>query len=61
VDRLVLTNIHVLIGAGIPLFGAVPGDVALQHVPRRSYPSGFVQSEYALAARSSVGGGAGIA
>ena len=61
VDRLIVTRIPVLIGSGLPLFGPVPHDVALQHVATRSYPSGFVQSEYRVAARSSMGGDAGIA
>jgi len=36
----------VLIGDGIPLFGALPRDVCLRHVATRTYPSGLVQSEY---------------
>ena len=46
IDRLVVTRVPVLIGEGIPLFGALPHDVKLQHVATRSYPSGLVQSEY---------------
>lgn len=46
VDRLVITRVPVLIGAGIPLFGAVPFDIRLRHVATRSYPGGLVQSEY---------------
>ncbi len=48
VDRLVITRVPVLIGDGIPLFGALPGDIRLSHVATRSYPSGLVQSEYRL-------------
>lgn len=48
IDRLVLTRVPVLIGAGIPLFGALPQDVRLRHVATRSYASGLVQSEYAI-------------
>ena len=36
----------VLIGSGIPLFGALSRDVLLKHVATRSYASGLVQSEY---------------
>ena len=36
----------VLIGAGVPLFGSLFRDVRLQHVRTRTFPSGFVQSEY---------------
>ena len=46
IDRLVVTRVPVLIGEGIPLFGALERDVALRHVATRSYPSGLVQSEY---------------
>jgi len=46
VDRLVITRVPVLIGAGIALFGAVPRDIPLRHVATRSYASGLVQSEY---------------
>lgn len=46
VDRLVITRVPVLIGAGIPLFGSVPHDIRLRHVATRSYKGGLVQSEY---------------
>ena len=51
INRLVITRVPVLIGAGIPLFGPVPRDIQLRHVETRSYPGGMVQSEY------EVGGG----
>jgi dihydrofolate reductase len=46
VERLIITRVPVLIGDGIPLFGALTRDVRLQHVATRQYPSGLVQSEY---------------
>lgn len=46
IQRLVVTRVPVLIGAGIPLFGDLPRDVRLRHVATRHYPSGLVQSEY---------------
>ena len=46
VQRLVITHVPVLIGAGIPLFGVTDRDIRLRHVATRSYPSGLVQSEY---------------
>jgi dihydrofolate reductase len=46
VHRLVITRVPVLIGEGVPLFGALPRDVPLVHVATRAYPSGLVQSEY---------------
>lgn len=46
IDRLILTRVPVLIGEGIPIFGALPHDVKLRHVATRTFPSGLVQSEY---------------
>jgi len=51
IDRMVITRVPVLIGAGIPLFGRVPRDVALRHVATRSYSGGLVQSEYEIGAK----------
>ena len=48
IQRLVITRIPVLLGSGIPLFGAVPNDIKLKHQATRSYPSGLVQSEYSI-------------
>ena len=50
VQRLIITRVPVLIGDGIPLFGALPRDVRLHHVATKHYPSGLVQSEYQIAA-----------
>lgn len=46
IQRLVITRVPVLIGEGIPLFGALPRDIRLGHIATRHYPSGLVQSEY---------------
>ena len=48
VQRLIITRVPVLIGEGIPLFGAVPRDIRLRHVATRHFSSGLVQSEYAV-------------
>src|SRR3954447_13637116 len=48
IQRLVITRVPVLIGAGIPLFGAVDRDILLRHVATRQYPGGLVQSEYSI-------------
>jgi len=48
IQRLTITRIPVLLGDGIPLFGALSRDVRLEHVATRSYPSGMVQSEYVV-------------
>jgi dihydrofolate reductase len=49
VQRLVITRVPVLIGEGIPLFGALPHDIQLRHIATRHYPSELVQSEYEIA------------
>ena len=48
IQRLIITRVPVLIGAGIPLFGALPHDITLTHVATRHYASGLVQSEYVI-------------
>jgi dihydrofolate reductase len=53
IDRLVITLVPVLIGAGIPLFGPVPRDISLRHVATRCHNGGLVQSEYELGAAHS--------
>lgn len=50
IQRLVVTRVPVLIGAGIPLFGQLPRDILLRHVGTRQYASGLVQSEYVVVA-----------
>ena len=46
IQNLTITRVPVVIGRGVPLFGVVPRDIRLAHVRTRSFPSGFVQSEY---------------
>jgi dihydrofolate reductase len=48
IQRMVITRIPVLLGSGIPLFGTLSRDIRLQHVATRAYPSGLVQTEYAI-------------
>ncbi|HKZ80971.1 MAG TPA: dihydrofolate reductase family protein [Pyrinomonadaceae bacterium] len=50
IQRLIITRVPVLIGDGIPLFGALERDIALRHVATRQYASGLVQSEYVVGA-----------
>jgi dihydrofolate reductase len=52
IQRLIVTRVPVLIGQGIPLFGALPRDVLLRHVATRQYAGGLVQSEYEVASSS---------
>jgi dihydrofolate reductase len=49
IQRLIITRVPVLIGSGIPLFGALDHDLSLTHVATRHYASGLVQSEYVVA------------
>jgi dihydrofolate reductase len=46
VNRIIINRYPVLIGDGIPLFGAVPHDIRLRHVKTQAYPKGLVKSEY---------------
>lgn len=46
IQRLIITRVPVLIGAGIPLFGPLPHDIRLRHVETRQFGNGLVQSEY---------------
>jgi dihydrofolate reductase len=50
IQRLIVTRVPVLIGAGISLFGPLRRDVRLRHIATRQYRSGLVQSEYEVAA-----------
>ena len=50
VHRLIITRVPVLIGEGIPLFGALPSDIRLHHVETAHYPSGLVKTEYRVGA-----------
>ncbi len=48
IQRMVITRIPVLLGAGIPLFGALGRDLRWIHEGTRTFPSGLVQSAYRL-------------
>lgn len=50
VQRLTITRVPVLIGSGIPVFGAIARDIALKHVATHQYASGLVKSEYEVVA-----------
>jgi dihydrofolate reductase len=45
---MIVTKAPVLIGEGRPLFGALPTDVALEHLGTKAYASGLVQSHYRI-------------
>ena len=46
IHRLVINQLPVLIGQGIPLFGPLDRDVLLRHVRTENFSSGLVQTEY---------------
>ena len=48
IQHLTLTQVPVLLGRGIALFGPVAHDLPLTHVRTVAYSNGLVQSEYAL-------------
>lgn len=50
IQRIIITRVPVLIGDGIPLFGALPSDIRLHHIATQHYPSGLVKTEYHIAA-----------
>lgn len=53
IQQLIITRIPVLIGSGIPLFGALEKDVKLHHITTRAFASGIVQSTYEVRALGS--------
>src|SRR5580700_7731289 len=46
IQRITITRVPVLIGEGIPLFGALPKDIHLRHIETRHYKSGLVSTDY---------------
>jgi dihydrofolate reductase len=43
---MVVTQVPVLLGQGLPLFGALAGEISLKLLSSKSFPSGLVQSHY---------------
>ncbi len=48
IEEMTLTRIPVLIGEGLPLFGALDHDVDCEHLDTRTFPSGLVTSRYRI-------------
>lgn len=46
VDEMTITTIPILIGEGLPLFGALDNDIKLKLVAARSFTNGLVQKKY---------------
>ncbi|MFT6732593.1 MAG: dihydrofolate reductase [Polaribacter sp.] len=47
-DQITITQVPILLGKGLPLFGTIRKDHHLELLNNRSYASGFVQSTYRL-------------
>lgn len=48
INEITLTQIPVLLGEGIPLFGSIGFEVPLKHQQTRAFKNGVVQSHYAI-------------
>jgi len=48
IDDLVITRVPVLLGAGVPLFGALPTDVRLESLGSAPIGGGMVQERYTV-------------
>jgi dihydrofolate reductase len=48
IQRMIITRIPVLLGSGVPLFGALASDIRVEHLSTRTFKGGLVQSEYLL-------------
>jgi dihydrofolate reductase len=48
IDVISVTRMPILIGQGLPLFGALPADMRLDHLNTTAFTSGVVQSSYAV-------------
>lgn len=48
IQDMIITQIPVLLGEGIPLFGPVEKDIKLNHIFTKSFDNGFVQSRYVV-------------
>ena len=48
VDELTISHVTVLIGNGLPLFGALPADIDLTHLSTAVLGGGMVQTRYAV-------------
>ena len=46
IDELIISKIPILLGAGIPLFGSLDGDLLFTHIRTESYSNGLVRSYY---------------
>lgn len=48
IEDMTITRLPVLLGEGIPLFGAIDRDIRLSHEWTRTFGNGFVQTKYRI-------------
>ena len=48
INEITITRFPILLGDGLPLFGAIGVELPLTHLHTKSFQNGFVQSSYAL-------------
>ena len=48
IQEITITQIPILLGEGIPLFGPLAQDIKLTHVATQAFATGFVQSKYTV-------------
>ncbi len=48
IQVIIFTQIPILIGQGIPLFGPIIEDIQLEHVESKAFKNGFVQNIYRI-------------
>ena len=46
IQQLIITRVPILIGSGIPLFGALLHDIRWRHMATQTFANGLVQSRY---------------
>lgn len=52
IDEMIVTQIPILLGDGLPLFGAIGVEIALRLLESTSYENGFVQTHYQVLKRT---------
>jgi len=48
IQKIIITKVPILIGSGIPLFGALPHDIRLHHLETLQFDNGLVQRKYEI-------------
>jgi dihydrofolate reductase len=48
ISQMIITQIPILLGSGIPLFGSLATEISLNHRQTRTFANGFVQSHYEI-------------